>query len=300
MRLIFCSDPLNERKHDPIYEPEISVAKTLDLETSLLSYETLVNANDPQRAIRRISEANTPVLGIYRGWMLKPRQYEQLYTALLEKQIRLINDPAAYRFCHYLPESYSVIAPYTPQSTYLWAADGLDLDRIMEALQPFGTAPIVLKDFVKSQKHYWHEAFYIPSASDKEGVGRVVARFLELQGDDLNEGLVFRKFVELEPLGSHSKSGMPLTREYRLFFLDGKLIYSTEYWSDAEYGGDPPPTEHFIEVAKAIKSRFFTMDIAKQVNGAWIIVELGDGQVAGLPDNADVMAFYSAMKDAAS
>jgi hypothetical protein len=29
------------------------------------------------------------------------------------------------------------------------------------------------------------------------------------------------------------------------------------------------------------------MDIAKKENGDWIILELGDGQVSGLPDNAD-------------
>jgi hypothetical protein len=30
-------------------------------------------------------------------------------------------------------------------------------------------------------------------------------------------------------------------------------------------------------------------------NGDWIIVELGDGQVAGLPDGADPVAFYRAI-----
>ena len=35
-------------------------------------------------------------------------------------------------------------------------------------------------------------------------------------------GLVCREFVELEPLARHSKSGMPLTKEFRLFFLDAR------------------------------------------------------------------------------
>ena len=42
-------------------------------------------------------------------------------------------------------------------------------------------------------------------------------------------------------------------------------------------------------------SRFFTMDIAKRVDSDWMIVELGDGQVAGLPDRADTGAFYQAL-----
>jgi hypothetical protein len=39
------------------------------------------------------------------------------------------------------------------------------------------------------------------------------------------------------------------------------------------------------------------MDVARRRDGEWIIVELGDGQVAGLPDSADPRAFYAALKD---
>jgi hypothetical protein len=38
------------------------------------------------------------------------------------------------------------------------------------------------------------------------------------------------------------------------------------------------------------------MDIAKRRDGDWLIVELGDAQVAGLPAHADVDAFYEALK----
>ena len=38
------------------------------------------------------------------------------------------------------------------------------------------------------------------------------------------------------------------------------------------------------------------MDIAKKKDGEWIIVELGDGQVAGLPENADKATFYKQLK----
>lgn len=34
------------------------------------------------------------------------------------------------------------------------------------------------------------------------------------------------------------------------------------------------------------------MDIAKTKLGEWIIIEIGDGQVSGLPDNADAKEFY--------
>ncbi len=39
------------------------------------------------------------------------------------------------------------------------------------------------------------------------------------------------------------------------------------------------------------------MNVAKKKNGDWIIMELGDGQVAGLPDNADKSEFYNKLKE---
>jgi hypothetical protein len=168
----------------------------------------------------------------------------------------------------------------------------------MRLLSSFGDRPVVVKDYVKSRKHEWDEACYIPSASDRESVERVVKRFLELQGDEVNEGLVFREYVDFLPLASHSKSGMPLTKEFRLFFLDGRLLYSLEYWEEGDYGGVSPPTGLFDDVAREVQSRFFTMDVAQRLDGGWMIVELGDAQVAGLPDNADVAKFYGALREA--
>ena len=174
------------------------------------------------------------------------------------------------------------------------------MDQVMATLQPFGDKAVIVKDFVKSRKHEWLAACYIPSAADRPAVERVVRRFLELQGEDLNEGLVFREFVQFEPLTTHSKSGMPLTREYRLFVLDGEIIQTIPYWDEGEYirkNDEQIPLNTMREIAQRVQSRFFTMDVARRVNGNWSIIELGDGQVASLPASADVMAFYQALDE---
>src|SRR6478672_7624287 len=63
-------------------------------------------------------------------------------------------------------------------------------------------------------------------------------------------------------------------------------------WSGRGGGVARPPLEDFTALAKTIPSHFFTMDVALRTTGDWIIIELGDGQVSGLPDQADVKDFY--------
>ena len=296
MKLVFCSDPSNPRQPEEAYQAEVAAAERLGIPFTLVDHDALAHDNDPVKAVRRVPHQPQPGPGVYRGWMLTPEQYRLLYEALEVKGIRLLNDPAAYRHCHYLPESYPVIEPHTPRSVWIKTKGDVSPEEIMGLLRPFGSAPVVVKDFVKSRKHEWAEACFIPSASDRAAVERVVGRFLELQGDDLSEGLVFREFADFEPLGRHPKSGMPLTKEFRLFFLDGQPIFWTPYWDEGDYAGLTPPVERFAAVAGGVRSRFFTMDVAQRRDGDWLIVELGDGQVAGLPDHADVDGFYKALK----
>jgi hypothetical protein len=299
MKIIFCSDPLYPNRPDMSYEDEVQAAQAAGLEYDLFNYEKLTREEDAVSAVRRVKSNETPELAIYRGWMLRPQVYEQLYNALQERGVHLINSPSAYQHCHFLPESYAEIAEHTPASVWLPLAECLDMGRVMKELVAFGNKPLILKDYVKSRKHEWAEACYIPSASDREAVEPVVKRFLELQGEEISGGLVFREYVPLQNIGTHSKSGMPLTKEFRLFFFDAQVLHSSEYWTEGDYSGDKPPVEMFQGVAQQVQSRFFTMDVAQRTDGTWIIVELGDGQVAGLPNQIDANHFYQALQDRA-
>jgi hypothetical protein len=288
--VLFCSDPRDRRRPDGQYAGEAAIADRLGIPWAAVDHDAVERGDFP-RAVRHVPERTQPV-GLYRGWMMTVEQYADFYRALEDRGVRLVNDPAAYRHCHHLPESYPVIAGYTPRTVWLPGRGVLDLDAVMDLLQPFGNVPIIVKDFVKSQKHAWAEACFIPSAADRAAVERVVRRFLDLQGPDLAGGLVFREFVEFEPAGRHPRSGMPLTLEYRLFFFDSRPLLVTPYWEGVAYEGEGPPVEQFTALAAGVRSRFFTMDVAKKRDGEWLVMELGDGQVAGMPDAADVEAFY--------
>lgn len=288
MRIIFCDSVIDHKSIEPDYEGEKNSALKTGFDFSLISYEELIEGN-VSKSIKYVSPAKTKELAIYRGWMLRPGQYEALYNALFHKNIHLINSPTAYQHCHYLPESYEKIKSKTPQS--VWTTK-LEMEVILQLTSVFGANPIIVKDFVKSAKHHWKEACFIPNASNAEQVKTIVDKFLELRGSSLNEGLVFRKFEELQFLGTHSKSGMPVTMEFRLFFVFQKPLSLLNYWDEAEYGELKPDIEEFIEIAESIESNFFTIDIARKESGEWIIMELGDGQVAGLPESAKKDEFY--------
>jgi hypothetical protein len=88
---------------------------------------------------------------------------------------------------------------------------------------------------------------------------------------------------------------MPLTLEYRIFVLDGQPIIVAEYWEEGAYHEPAPPIEPFRSTMQAVNSRFFTMDVAQRQDGHWMITELGDAQVAGLPARVNPRDFYSAL-----
>ena len=295
MRIIFCDSGFSPKEVDYMYAEEYKTAKNQFIQTSLISFEELKKGNI-DASLKRVRPSEEKISGIYRGWMLKPSQYEMLYNSLLKKNIELINNPTEYKFCHYLPESYETIKNFTPKTTFKELKAEFKMEDFKNEINVFGDKPIVIKDYVKSQKHYWKEACYIPSASDKEKANSVISKFIELQDSDLNEGLVFREYVELEELTNHSESGMPLTKEFRVFVKNREIISVFKYWDEGDYKNVEPVIEAFEEIIPKIKSNFFTMDISKKKDGNWIIVELGDGQVAGLPDNADKEAFYDRLR----
>jgi len=293
MRIIYCDSVFDHRIIEPDYEGEKKSAIKAGFDFSLISFEELTDGNITA-ALRCIEKSENKELGIYRGWMLTPENYRKLYDGLLKKNIELINSPTEYQHCHYLPDSYGKIESKTPKSN--WTTK-LDDSSIAQLTKEFGENPIIVKDFVKSEKHHWEDACFIPNASDSERVKSVVGKFLELRGDSLNEGLVFRQFEELEFLTEHSKSRMPLTKEFRVFFMNKRIVKVFDYWDEGDYGETKPELDSFIDLAQSIESNFFTMDIAKKRDGDWIIMELGDGQVAGLPDNADRNEFYHKLKE---
>ena len=104
------------------------------------------------------------------------------------------------------------------------------------------------------------------------------------------------------PIPSHQPLPTPCMKPRLLLLYKPALhmicfilnVLST-YWDEGAYTVVSPPTQVFADILAQVQSRFFTMDIAQQIDGRWMIVELGDGQVAGLPETLDTALFYEAL-----
>lgn len=290
--ILFCESPFQTNKVDEDFEDQFISAKENGFETLLFNFEDLTSADRFSVATKQIKHNEVLVSVIYRGWMLTPNQYLMLYNDLLSKNFKLINTVEEYQNCHYLPDSLRFIENRTPKTVFEKFDDDNSIDNLLEKSKIFGQNPVVLKDYVKSEKHDWETACFVADASDTDKLKQSINNLVELRGYQLNEGIVVREFISLNDLTIHSKSGMPLTEEYRLFFFYKKLLGIYDYWEEGEYKFSKPDTTEFEEIAQCVESNFFSMDIARQKNGELLIIELGDGQVAGLPDKTNRNEFY--------
>lgn len=289
--ILFCCEPFAPNRPDPDFEDEYKAAKACGLETRLFSWEDAQSGNWAE-ALQKIPRAESEQELIYRGWMLPVKVYAELYSSLESRGWKLINSPEQYRSCHHFPPCYPLLEGHTPKSA--WVSADAPWPEIQAALSSLGCDRAMVKDYVKSRKHEWLEACFLPDLTDETTCRRVVDTFRERQGDSLQGGLVFREFLDFESAGTHPQSGMPLSREYRRFVVRGRSFPDEPYWQGVPV--NPPAWPWLDELVPRIPSNFFTVDWALTADGRPVVVELGDGQVAGRPPSLAPASFFEALK----
>lgn len=284
---IFCSDPLSPRQVDPSFSAEAETARAIGFEILLVDHDELDVRVDVTAALRRIPKALAGE-AIYRGWMLRSEAYRAFHDELAARGVMMMTSPSQYDDCHHAPASYPALSEWLPPAAFVARNDVRNRGAIDRALSIFGSSPVILKDWVKSQASgYWKEACFIPDASKSDDVMSVVARFLELQGDSLTGGLVFKRYIPLEPQGQEP-------HEYRAFLINGEVVGC---WprSLAAHHLKPPPLSIIRAVAARLPSHFASADFGMGTDGQWHLLEIGDGQVSGLPDIIYADQLYGAL-----
>ena len=272
---VFPADPLNPRRVEEYFAPQATLARDLGAATVVIDHDALL-AGRLNDAVRRVPEGIGALC--YRGWMIPSPAYAQLESALAPLDAHLVTGPEDYRRAHEFPGWYSAFAAVTPPGEWIPVPD--DLPAALQALSLGGRA--IVKDFVKSRKHEWDEACFIPSVADTEATARVVRRFLELQGTDLQGGLVFRGFEEF------------VGPQARVWWVDGKPVLVTPH-PDTPDDVVQPEIEHITGPVRDLGCRFVTTDLARRSDGVWRVVEVGDGQVSDFPAGGDTTTLFSAL-----
>lgn len=280
---LFCCDPLRPRHPDPEFAREAAAARRAGAEIAVIDHDALL-AGDFRSAVGRVG----PDSGRYgyRGWMIPPDRYEGLERALADRGCSLLTGASAYRTAHELPGWYETFAGLTPRSVWraLSAGGTLPTPSAWSVLAgPLGPGPGIVKDFVKSRKHEWHEACFVPELADGERLARVVGRFLELQGEFLTGGVVLRAYESFVPGG-----------EARVWWVDGEAVRVTAH-PDTPGLVPAPGLDAVGEAVRALGCRWVTTDMALREDGAWRVVEVGDGQVSGLPAGDDGAWLFTAL-----
>ncbi|MFE9480339.1 ATP-grasp domain-containing protein [Streptomyces spororaveus] len=291
--VLYCRDPLHERRADAHFAAEARQLRAAGGTALLIDHDALL-AGDAERAVARVPDGTGAVW--YRGWMIPAGGYAALDAALRRRGSELRVSPEAYRRAHELPGWYETFAGLTPVSGWLPAGPGAVPDpeglSALAAGLPPGAA--VVKDYVKSRKHEWHEACYVPDLADPAALHRVVARFVELQGEFLAGGVVLRAF---EPFVTPEAAAA----EVRVWWRDGAPRLVTAH-PDSPVAEVPDPTLDPALAAvlppvraavEALGCPFVTTDLALRADGVWRVVEVGDGQVSDLHREADQAAFVS-------
>lgn len=162
MNILVPCDPVNSREVKPDFADQAAAAERAGFAAHLLSFEDLVYESTPSHAVRRVPEDAGPYL--YRGWMLKPPAYAALAAALDTRGAPLVVGPSAYVYAHQLPGWYSDFQLFAAPT--VWTASG-DLEEARAALRRLQPGPAIVKDYEKSAKHRWHEAYFIPDTRDE-------------------------------------------------------------------------------------------------------------------------------------
>lgn len=283
MNVLFPSSPLAPREVDPDFADQAEAAQDAGFGTFLVSFEDL-QQGVPDRATRNVPPDSGPSL--YRGWMLKPHEYRAFSAALERRGSPLTVDPQAYAYAHQLPGWYTDFQHVTPYSVW---TQGPDLAEVRKALGRMPAGPAVVKDFVKSAKHRWLEACFIPEVRDEDHAMNVITRFLDEQGADLNGGVVLRTFRPYPHHGFDARTGAPEIDERRVF-LWKKTPLKVEVWEEGLLRDSA-----ISEAIARLRSPFVSLDLARLPDDRWEVVEVGDGQVSGLR-SMNASCFYRALK----
>lgn len=276
--LLVPCDPLTPTRPDEHFAPEADAAKRAGWNVVLVDHDAILHGGGT--LFRR--QTFEPGAAIYRGWMIPTNHYAGLWLAMSERGVRMETAVLDYERAHELPRWYWSFCNLTPNSVW---TEGGQIERFTHLCQTFGIGSVVLRDYVKSEKHYWDEACFIESVADVDSAARVASRFRELRGDAFTGGYVLRRYESF------------VGPEARLWCRHGEVRLITAH-PDSPDVVTTPLRDFVVAVERALADAnldFVSVDVTERADGQWRVVEVGDGQVSDRPSSCDPYDFITAI-----
>jgi hypothetical protein len=246
MQILFPNDPLDPRRVEEYYADEFASVQKAGVSCALFSFE------DFEQGSFRARPALLPEqIVVYRGWMLKPADYRRLAAAVEAQGASMLTSPQHYQACHHLPEWYPHCVEWTAETVVL--PSDADLESALTGLDWPG---FFIKDYVKSLTTQRGSI-----ANTPQEVVEIVELLKRFQGE-IEGGICVRK-----------REYFQAESEERFFVINGKA-----------YGRTGEPPELVEQIAAKISSPFFSVDLARNMQGQWRLIEIGDGQVSDKKD----------------
>jgi hypothetical protein len=240
-----------------------------------------------ENALAYLPECDPPVLAIWAGYIPAVERYRAIYEAAAAKGVRLINTPAQYQTAMEFDKFYSLLGDLTPESMVLSSADEL---ATVEQRLGF---PVFAKGAVKSNKDQGWAACV---ANNDAELAAIAASLLARERRSRGK-IIVRRLVRFRNIAT-DKQSFPIGREYRVFaYRDEVLVYGF-YWDEYRDSVPLSPADDAairalsIEAARRIGTPFIAADIGQLEDGRWIVIEVSDGQFAGL-SHVTVMELWS-------
>ena len=275
--ILFPSSYFDINKVDEDLEQEYqSVLSTGFFDIVIFSYDKWFNDG----VIKLNKEVETMTSAVYRGWMMKPKQYEAFYNRLSERNIHLETDPESYELMHIFPNVYSKFGEDTAYMEVFPLYSKIDVDYLKKHFKRF-----MVKDYVKSVKGTEFPKYFDQTITQSQ-FDRDMELFYKYRGNLLTGGICIKEYLELKRYGS-------VTNEYRVFYINHEV--ATLSRNSNQYIYAPLPPKELIDKYKSRESIYYTVDFAETEDGSWRVIEAGDGGVSGLSPNQDIEAYYRAL-----
>jgi len=256
MTILFPSSYFHSKKVDEAFQKEYEAALYAGFDILLFDQPSW----DNEKKIKlltpnsKLCTREMQSISLYRGWMMKPEEYEQFYNDLKGQGVCLITSPEEYLTCHCFPHVYLHVTQDTPKikvypnHSY---EDEIDISTLQSEFDRF-----FIKDFVKSAKNTNFPKYFDKNTTQEE-FNQCLKQFFEIRGSLFTGGIVVKEFVDLKKYADK-------TNEYRAFYLNGEVVSVSRNSLQSHITPEVP--KELVEKYRNLPSSFYTVDFAEKEN----------------------------------